>query len=167
MEWVDAGISQPPASAYGPQMQPGPPSYGPAPAPPPTTQGPAAPMLASCNGTPLGVYGALTERDPQNLRICRSEPVIGAFSIALGAGGALLVRPENAPTTTSCTATVNGCTLRATCDDRPNGEFARRADWEITFQGTHYTGLVKLIDNADKQSLPCSSRVLVSGDRVR
>ncbi len=87
--------------------------------------------------------------------------------MSVGAGGAILVRPDNAPPTTSCTATVSGCTLRATCDDRQNGEFARRADWEITFQGTHYTGLVKLIDNSDKQSLPCSSRVLVSGDRLR
>jgi hypothetical protein len=99
--------------------------------------------------------------------MCRNEPATGAFAISLGAGGAIVVRPDNAPATTSCTATLAGCTLRATCDDRPGGEFARRADWEITFQGTHYTGVVKLLDNVDKQSLPCSSRVLVSGDRIR
>jgi hypothetical protein len=159
--------AQPPASAYGPPMQPGQPSYGPAPAPAPPPPPPPPPAAMLCNGTPLGGYGALAERDPQNLRICRNEPAVGAFSMSIGAGGALLVRPDNAPPTTSCTATVTGCTLRATCDDRLNGEFARRADWEITFQGTHYTGLVKLIDNTDKHSLPCSSRVLVSGDRVR
>jgi hypothetical protein len=148
-------------------MQPAP-SYGPAPLPPPAAAAPAT--LASCTGTPLGTYGALAERDPANRRMCRNEPPIGALVITAGAGagGAIVVRPDNAPASISCTATLAGCTLRATCDERgPGAEFARRADWEITFQGTHYTGAVKLLDNVDKQSLPCSSRVLVSGDRIR
>lgn len=151
-----------------------------APAPPPPTYGspagfgvgsapPPPPVgLASCAGASFGTYEARFERDPQNLRKCKHEPIGAPLVLSPGQGAEVLLRPEGAPANVTCTTEVSGCTVRSRCDDAgPSGEFLGRADYELTFQGAQYTGLVRFLDNYVKATLPCSSRVLVSGARMR